>query len=111
VVDLEDAELRAGRGPEAEGIEPCAQQHVLADPAVRGLGDPVLGVPAPADYLRAGARKDGVAAMLAVISDELDGSIAEQHSGDCVFEDEWRMVDDQMGGAGGCRSQGGATWR
>ena len=95
------------RGTAGEGIQARAEHDVLADAAPDAAGQAVLGVTAPAGYLRPGAGQDRVGAVRPVVADELVGPLAEHGLRQGIGENQGIVVDDQMGGARGRRGKRG----
>ncbi len=105
MVDFKDADFRRQRGAVGERVEAGAQDHVLGDVPLHRAGQAVLGVPAPASHLRPGGGQHQVSGVPPMVVDELVRLLAEQGRGQLVSEDAGRLVDDEVGRAGGRRHE------
>lgn len=108
-VEFEDVKLGVGVAV-SEGVESGAEQDVLGDAALDGVGESVFGVAAAGD--EEGAQGDGVGLV------EAGGGLAEffgvvgAEDGDCdgVVEDEGASVVDLVSGATKGDTQSSAGW-
>jgi hypothetical protein len=100
MVNLEDMDLRPGIAI-SEGVEPCAEQDVLADSVRHGAGEIVFGIPAAANQVR--PHRDGESPVSAAGSAaQLFGvSLPQDWNSDRVFEDERGIVELMRGTAEG----------
>jgi hypothetical protein len=110
VVHLDDREpARPRRLPVGEGVEPGAQHHVLRDAARRRVAQPVLGVAAARDHVRAPRQRLGRAQALGRGGEGGQRRRVDERGGDRVVEHARLGVEQLVGGAEQGHAERGAA--